>query len=450
MRTRDGVCLLSFLPEQHHCYQSIQTSLKQSGYKFSNAEEASLLIILIAEYSDELVTRLSGLNRENALVLAVLCEEAYLSLCQQQHLLKTPVQDILVWSSPQELITIISAHQKKWMTVKTALNSEHVKQTLIGCSHVWKQTLSQLIQFTLFGDQAILLQGETGTGKENMAYLVHLLKCGDTRGQFAVVDCASLSAELVESELFGHEKGAFTHAQQKRDGAFKQANGGTLFLDELGEMPLVQQAKLLRVLQEKSYRSVGSDKWQSIDFRLVSATNRQLFQEVQTGNFRQDLHYRVSGHIITLPALRQRKEDILPLVKHFLSLRFPSRFIPELSPFLAEFLLSRDYPGNVRELEHLVSAIVSNYSGAGPLSLGCVPQELHGIEVGHWSEQQFTEGLRFALAQGVGLKDIKEKAADRALLLALELEQQNVERAAARLRITTRAAQMRKAQLPLA
>lgn len=203
---------------------------------------------------------------------------------------------------------------------------------------------------------SVLILGESGTGKEKVAHNIHHLSPRKT-APFVTVNCAAMPAELIESELFGHEKGAFTGAVEKRIGKFEMANGGTIFLDEVGEMPLESQVKLLRVLQEKQFEHVGSSKTIKVDVRIVAATNRNLEKEVAEGRFRLDLFYRLNVFPIELPPLRERKEDIPVLAQHFLvksAHNMGRADVPELSAGALEQLNGYHWPGNIRELEHLM------------------------------------------------------------------------------------------------
>ena len=203
----------------------------------------------------------------------------------------------------------------------------------------------------------VLVQGETGTGKELVARNVHELGARKT-GPFVVVDCASLPASLLEAELFGHEKGAFTGAERARAGAFERANGGTIFLDEVGELPLLAQASLLGVLERRRFRRVGGDREIEVDVRVVSATNRDLRQEVNRGTFRADLYFRLAGARIVLPPLRERPEDIEMLVRHFAMELTGSEELPLSQETLAA-LAVQHWPGNVRELRSAVERAVA-------------------------------------------------------------------------------------------
>lgn len=202
-----------------------------------------------------------------------------------------------------------------------------------------------------------LLQGETGTGKEVVARTIHR---ANPEGPFVAIDCSSLVGPLMESELFGHVRGAFTGAVQSKIGLIETANGGTAFLDEIGELPLDLQAKLLRVLQEKEFRPVGSLQVKRSDFRVIAATNRDLAKEVERGAFRRDLYYRLNVVSIRLAPLRDRKEDIPVLISHFLG-KYGNHHI--ITQDAIEVMLAYDWPGNVRELENCVQHMMAINTG---------------------------------------------------------------------------------------
>jgi two-component system response regulator GlrR len=218
----------------------------------------------------------------------------------------------------------------------------------------------ELVSRSAKTDSTIYLSGESGTGKELIAKAVHL--SSERRDQtFVAINCAALPEALLESELFGHERGAFTGAVRKAPGLFTQADEGTFFLDEIGDMPLSIQAKLLRVLEEKKFYPVGGEKPVAVNVRLIVATNKDLEGEVKKGNFREDLFYRIHVIPISLPALRDRREDIPPLVEHFLE-KFNEKTKKEvkgLAPQAMQRLMLYDWPGNVRELEHVIEYAVA-------------------------------------------------------------------------------------------
>jgi transcriptional regulator with GAF, ATPase, and Fis domain len=213
----------------------------------------------------------------------------------------------------------------------------------------------------------VLIQGETGCGKEMLARSVHEVS-PRSKGPFEVVDCGSIPKDLIESELFGHERGSFTGAVRDRRGVFEMANHGTIFLDELGELPLSAQTRLLRVLQEGCFRRVGGEEAIQVDVRVVAATNRDLWQEVEAGRFRRDLFYRVSVLTLHVPPLRDRKSDIAILAHHFARVAAEELGTPALriDSSLERRLLDHDYPGNIRELQNLITALaVGGQSNGG-------------------------------------------------------------------------------------
>jgi Nif-specific regulatory protein len=205
----------------------------------------------------------------------------------------------------------------------------------------------------------VCIEGETGTGKELIASAIHH-QSQRAEKMFVAQNCAALPENLLESELFGHKRGAFTSADSDKKGLFEIADGGTLFLDEMGEMPLTLQAKLLRVLQENTIRPVGATSEKQVDVRILCATNRDLAAEVEKGRFRQDLYYRLMVFPIKLPPLRERREDIAQLARHFLK-RYAEEYrveLPGFTPDALDALTSYNWPGNIRELENEIQRIV--------------------------------------------------------------------------------------------
>ena len=245
---------------------------------------------------------------------------------------------------------------------------------LIGVSPKM-QRVYKLIEKVSQHKYPVLILGESGTGKEVVARSIHFL--GERRNRpFSPVDCSGLVPTLIESELFGYVKGAFTGAQHARAGLFESANGGTVFLDEIGDLPIDMQAKLLRVLQEKEIRPVGATERIQIDVRVIAATNRDLESAIRTGGFRQDLFFRLNVVQVKLPALRDRKSDIPLLVTSFLE-KFsdPQRSVRTISEDAMRRLMAYDWPGNVRELENAIERAVA--LGSGPiLHLGDLPSNL--------------------------------------------------------------------------
>jgi DNA-binding NtrC family response regulator len=258
----------------------------------------------------------------------------------------------------------IEAHQRSRGVIgalQDEIRSGHDFREIVGGSPALRRLLDQLA-LVAATDSTVLVLGETGTGKELVARAIHDRSPRRER-PLVKVNCAALPRELVESELFGHEKGAFTGATQQRRGRFELADGGTLFLDEVGELPLEAQAKLLRVLQEQEFERVGGTRTLRADVRLIAATNRDLGRRAESGEFRPDLFYRLNVFPVTVPALRERREDIPPLVAHFLarSARKLGRTFDGIAPAFLDRAAAYDWPGNVRELENVVerAAILS-------------------------------------------------------------------------------------------
>ena len=249
----------------------------------------------------------------------------------------------------------ISEILKKLLTKREESGKEEKSESgIVGSSKVMQEVFKTVAKVAK-SSITVLITGESGTGKEVIARAIH--NYSDRKEKpFVAVNCAALPANLLEAELFGYEKGAFTGAVSSKKGLFEQANGGTIFLDEIGELPLPLQAKLLRVLQEKEVRPIGSERSKKVDVRVIAATNRNLEEEVKKETFREDLYFRLNIVKIELPPLRERKEDIVPLAHHFIK-RFSEEFkLPpkELSADAVEFLLSYHFPGNVRELENMI------------------------------------------------------------------------------------------------
>jgi len=251
------------------------------------------------------------------------------------------------------------ALQQKNNTPQTGVASQNTAfNGIVGKSKALTDVL-QKIGLVAPTDTSVLVLGESGTGKERIAQSVHENSPRKNK-PLVVVNCAALPLSLVESELLGYEKGAFTGANSKRIGKFEQANGGTLFLDEIGELPLDAQVKLLRVLQEKEIERIGGEESVKVDVRIVAATNRILEHEVAEGRFRLDLYYRLNVFPVQLPPLRERKEDVEVLALHFIH-KYASlarKNVTGVTPFALKQLTDYSWPGNIRELEHLIERSV--------------------------------------------------------------------------------------------
>jgi formate hydrogenlyase transcriptional activator len=257
---------------------------------------------------------------------------------------------------------------------------------IIGSSPALESVLAE-VKRVACTDSTVLVLGETGTGKELISRAIHNLSSRCER-PFIKLNCAAIPFDLLESELFGHEKGAFTGAIAQKIGRFEMADNGTLFLDEIGDIPLGLQPKLLRVLQEQEFERVGSGQTHKLDVRLVAATHRSLEDMVKRNEFRSDLYYRLNVFPVELPPLRERREDIVPLMMHFVDMycRRMRKLIEHISPETVSSFVSYSWPGNIRELQNLVerAVILSND--------GVLHNPLHKAEVR--SIASFSEKLR--------------------------------------------------------
>ena len=244
------------------------------------------------------------------------------------------------------------------MVLQTKLEANHSFGKIIGKTEKMQHLFTQ-IQTAAAVDITVLIQGETGTGKELVAKSIHDNSPRKAR-PFVAINCAAIPAELIESELFGHERGAFTSAYQQRIGQFEQANTGTLFLDEIGDMPPALQAKLLRVLEEREFQRIGGTKTISIDIRVLTATHRNLADAAEKGAFRLDLYHRLAAFCIVIPPLRERREDIPILADHFLKKYAAAigKSIRAISTDALHVLTQHDFPGNVRELKNAIESAV--------------------------------------------------------------------------------------------
>ena len=251
--------------------------------------------------------------------------------------------------------------RQEWEEEKRIL-TEELKKTysihgIVGNSEAIKG-LIEVVKKVAETDSTVLITGESGTGKSLIAKAIHFLS-NRKNSPFVTINCAAIPETLLEAELFGYEKGAFTGAHSSRKGKFELADGGTIFLDEIGDMPLALQAKILRVLQDREIEPLGSEKVVKVDVRIIAATNRDLYELVKEGKFREDLFYRLSVIPIHVPPLRERRDDIPLLVEHFLRV-YNGKYGKNLrvSPDAMEVFIEYDWPGNIRELENTIERLV--------------------------------------------------------------------------------------------
>jgi len=361
-------------------------------------------------------------------------------------LLASGMSDILHWTP--DAGAAAAARLRRWRDVDVLVSSPAVANGLIGRSPAWIALLRTVVEIAAFTDAPVLIVGETGTGKELLARLIHTLDRRRAGRELILLDCTTIVPELAGSEFFGHERGAYTGAVGAREGAFALASGGTLFLDEVGELDARLQAQLLRVIQEGTYKPVGGNTWRRADFRLVSATSRDLRAEVDRSAFRGDLYHRLAACVCRTLPLSHRREDIVPLSRHFIRGATATGDPPPMDEALERYLIRREYPGNVRDLRQLVTRLLAHYPGAGPLTLACVPAEerqAQPVRTETWKDGGFEAAIRKACAMGASLKEIGRAAEDTAVRIAIADCEGRLNLAAARLGVTDRALQLRRA-----
>jgi len=397
-------------------------------------------------------------------VLAVAADPGFLADGSGWNLLAAGAGDVVTWHGLATAQQVVQRLQR-WLDVDTLVDSPAVTDRLIGHGPEWRTVLRQVVEAARFMTGPVLVTGETGTGKELVARLIHDLDPRPRKGALVVTDCTTIVPALSGSEFFGHERGAFTDAVSRREGSFGLADLGTLLLDEVGELPLTLQAELLRVIQEGTYKRVGSNVWQRTRFRLVCATNRDLERDQDKGHFRSDLYHRIASAVVHLPPLRQRPDDVEELFNHFLS-EFTGATGPfELDASVRDLLLHKQFPGNVRDLRQFARRVAYRHVGSGPITVGDVPESdrpTFGPPAGSATRVQDTtesaeriDGhavkdasldsvVRNAIAQGCGLKELRDVVTEAAVRIATN-ESGSLREAANRLGVTVRALQLRRA-----
>ncbi len=360
---------------------TLKTITRSWGYAIETADDGDVAVELIKSRPVELVltdvrmARMSGMELLDRIkgynpAIPLIVMTAYSSVESAVEALKAGAYDYLIKPLDFEVLklTIERACEHAGLKAENALLKEKLHADLtavhiIGKSRAMKDLLDMLAMAAP-SEATVLLSGESGTGKELIARSLHVNSLRKDQ-PLVVVNCAAITETLLESELFGHEKGAFTGADKRREGRFMQANHGTIFLDEIGETSPTMQAKLLRVLQQKEIQRVGGDEVIDVDVRIVAATNRDLETEVAEGRFREDLFYRLNVMPMTVPPLRERQDDIPLLAHHFLGHYAGKNRKPAkgFSPLAMDMLVKYDWPGNVRELENAIERAVILLAG---------------------------------------------------------------------------------------
>lgn len=439
-----------------HCFLNIDPhvrmldSLSQAGLHSHDSNSSRCNgpgIVFFTQYCNQLLDLLREKSRQGLeRVLAISLSKRALEPDVIWNLLAAGAADVFAWDRCRNAAQEILARFQRWKQVDEIVASPLVKKNLAGRSSAWIRSLRQIVEVATFTDSSVLITGESGTGKELFAQLVHTLDTRVNKGSLVVCDCTTIVPELSGSEFFGHERGAFTGAVAARKGAFALADGGTLFLDEVGELPLNLQAELLRVIQERTYKRVGGNAWEKTEFRLVCATNRNLFEEQAKERFRRDFYYRIASWNCHLPRLAERREDILVLAKYFVSQLQPDE-PPELDDAVRQYLLEREYPGNVRDLKQLVTRMLQHHVGPGAITAGDIPEleRPNSSSSDHRYEEELEIAVRSAVTSGASLKEIERAAGNLAEKIVIEEEQGNLQRAAVRLGLSDRALQIRRA-----
>jgi len=327
--------------------------------------------------------------------------------------------------------------------------SERGRFRLVGQSPAIRQIYA-VVEKVANTPSTVLISGESGTGKELIARALHE-NSNRHAGPFIKINCAAIPKTLMESELFGYDKGAFTGAVGAKPGRFELAHGGTLFLDEIGEIPIEMQVKLLRVLQESEFERVGGIKTIKVDVRLVTATNRDLLEEIGAGNFREDLFYRLNVVPIQIPPLRERREDIPLLADHFIA-KFNERLkkqIVSISPEAVEQLVGYNWPGNIRELENLMERTILFCEGP-EIGVSDLPPEIVGASAPAVSASGADEGTRPAAGSLKEAVRAETERVERELIQrALDATGGNVTQAARKLKISRKSLQTKMKELGL-
>lgn len=396
---------------------SLEQSLKKQGYEVSTAASGEEALKVLREEAPDLMLldiQLPGMNGMDVLEkVKELEEEVIVIMLTALGVLETAVKAMRLGAydyinkpfNLDELAIVIKKAletgelKKEVAQLRSEQSRNYGIANIIGASRHMKNVLAMVEKVAKSDASTVLIQGESGTGKELIAKAIHY-ESSRADKPFMAINCAAVPETLLESELMGHEKGAFTDAKMQKKGLFEMADGGTIFLDEIGDMDPGMQAKLLRVLEERSFRRVGGTRDVQVDVRIVSATNKDLLAAIEEKTFRNDLYYRIQVIPIFLPPLRERRDDIMPLAQHFIA-HFNREFgknVKNVSKMAEKFLVEYNWPGNIRELkniieraiileneetlllEHLPQEMVAKAGGpgTGPLSLRLPPE---GIDI---------------------------------------------------------------------
>ena len=424
--------------------KTLKTIISSWGYKATEADDGTKAVERVKERPYDLIlmdVRMAEMSGIEALKqikdynpsIPILIMTAYSSVDSAVEALKSGAYDyltkpldfdVLKLTIERALEHIGLKEENKYL--KDKLSADYDLNNIIGKSKAMKEMIDMLAMIAP-SEATVLITGESGTGKELIAKSIHH-NSNRKKYPLVVVNCAALTETLLESELFGHEKGAFTGADKRREGRFMQANKGTIFLDEIGETSATMQAKLLRVIQEREIQRVGGDETLNVDVRILAATNRNLENEVQAGKFREDLYYRLNVVTLNVPLLRERQDDTSLLAQHFLEKYAEKnrKKVKNISPLAMDMLIKYKWPGNVRELENTIERAVILLTGDN-ITEKELPSNITEpySEVSDWVEQPKP------IAANRPLEDIEKEA----ILATLEATGGNKSETARRLKI---------------
>jgi two-component system response regulator HydG len=374
--TRQHPAHILIVDDDPNHLKTLQTIVRSWGYQVSTVEDGITAVESVKErlfaliLMDVRMAQMSGIEALKQIkqynpAIPILIMTAYSSVDSAVEALKSGAYDYLTKPLDFEVlkISLVRALEHSGLkaenaTLKSKMSADYELENIVGKSRPMKE-LVDMMAMVAPSEATVLITGESGTGKELIAKSIHHNSRRKDR-PLVVVNCAALTETLLESELFGHEKGSFTGADKRREGKFKQADKGTIFLDEIGETSASMQAKLLRVIQEREIQRVGGEETLSVDVRILAATNRNLEEDVKSGKFREDLFYRLNVVTLRIPPLRERQDDIPLLSQHFL-VRYAAKNhkrVKGISPLAMDMLLKYPWPGNVRELENVIERAV--------------------------------------------------------------------------------------------
>lgn len=420
---------LLVVDDEHLIRWSLEQNLKKYGFEVVTADSGEEALRLATEEQPDLILLdiqlpgISGIDvlqkvKENNSDMAVIMVTAQGELDTAVKAMQLGAYDYV--SKPfnmEELLIIVkkaleTSELRQEVTRLRTANSTNLPPTIIGNSKPIASLKEMLVKVARSEASTVLIQGESGTGKEVVAKWIHY-NSNRAEKPFIAINCAAVPATLLENELFGHEKGAFTDARSTKKGLFELADGGTVFLDEIGDMEMGMQAKLLRFLEDRSFRRIGGSRVFTVDVRIISATNKEMKKSIEEKTFRNDLFYRLQVIPINLPPLRERKEDITDLANHFISL-FNKDFnknMKYISGMAEKMMMDYSWPGNCRELKNVIERAII-LSNSDTLMLEHLPREIVASE----TSQEGKSTSAFSLPpDGIDIEEVEKELIRQAL-----------------------------------